>query len=95
MQEYQNDYHQLIMIEAPGQNNTLAPFENCANANNAVANIGSTASNAWSEIYLAPTLKRLSPLLKGFNLTITDLVAMQQLCAYEVRQFISYEFTVR
>lgn len=81
------------MIETPGQNNTLAPFENCANANNAVANIGTTASNAWSEIYLAPTLKRLSPLLKGFNLTITDLVAMQQLCAYEVRKVISYKFT--
>lgn len=93
VQEFQNDYHQLIMIETPGQNNTLAPFENCANANNAVANIGTTASNAWSEIYLAPTLKRLSPLLKGFNLTITDLVAMQQLCAYEVRKVISYKFT--
>ena len=73
------------MIETSGQNNTLAPFENCVNANNAINSFGSVQSNAWAEVYLAPTLKRLSPLLKGFNLTTTDLIAMQQLCAYEVR----------
>ena len=77
------------MIETSGQNNTLAPFGNCVNANNAINSFGSVQSNAWAEVYLAPTLKRLSPLLKGFNLTTTDLIAMQQLCAYEVGYIIS------
>lgn len=72
------------MIENDGQNNTLSPYDNCDNANNDVFFFGSAQANKWSQIYLAPTLKRLSPLLKGFNLTISDLVAMQQLCAYEV-----------
>jgi len=34
-------------------------------------------------IYLQPALKRIQKDLKGLNLTITDLYAMQNLCAYE------------
>jgi hypothetical protein len=83
VQTYQQDYHQLIMIENPGQNNTLAPFSNCNNSNNAVEAFGSIQATKWAQIYLQPTLKRLSPLIKGYNLTSTDLIAMQQLCAYE------------
>ncbi|KAF8912976.1 phosphoglycerate mutase-like protein [Gymnopilus junonius] len=83
VQSYQQDYHQLIMVETDGQNNTLAPYENCANADNAVSAFGSQQANKWANIYLKPTLKRLSPLLHGVNLTINDLVAMQELCAYE------------
>lgn len=72
------------MIETDGQNNTLAPYENCPNSNNAVASFGNTQANKWANVYLQPALKRLTPLLRGVNLTISDLVAMQELCAYEV-----------
>ncbi|KAF9474096.1 phosphoglycerate mutase-like protein [Pholiota conissans] len=83
VQDYQNDYHQLIMIENDGQKNTLAPYFNCDNANNEIFSFGSAQASKWAQKYLAPTLKRLSPLIKGFNLTVTDLISMQQLCAYE------------
>lgn len=72
------------MIENSGQNNTLAPYENCPNANNAVSSFGSDQANKWANIYLQSTLKRLAPLIRGYNLTINDLIAMQELCAYEV-----------
>jgi len=44
-------------------------------------------ANKWANIYLQPALKRLSPQLKGYQLVISDLIAMQQLCAYEVTRF--------
>ncbi|KAJ7863958.1 phosphoglycerate mutase-like protein [Mycena olivaceomarginata] len=39
VQEYQKDYRQLIEIEAPGFNSTLAPYGQCPNANNAIRNL--------------------------------------------------------
>lgn len=30
---YQTDYHQLIVIESSGFNNTLAPYDTCLNSN--------------------------------------------------------------
>ncbi|KAF8167786.1 histidine phosphatase superfamily [Crassisporium funariophilum] len=83
VQSYQQDYHQTITIENSGQNNTLAPYSNCANANNAVTSFGGVQAIKWATIYLQPALKRLSPLLKGYSLKVPDLIAMQQLCAYE------------
>ncbi|KDR85316.1 hypothetical protein GALMADRAFT_218408 [Galerina marginata CBS 339.88] len=83
VQTYQQEYHQLIMVENNGQNNTLAPYFNCANANNAVEAIGNDQANKWAQIYLQPTIKRLSKLIKGYQFTVTDLIAMHQLCAYE------------
>ncbi|KAJ3515274.1 hypothetical protein NLJ89_g1865 [Agrocybe chaxingu] len=83
VQTYQQDYHQLITIENDGQNNTLAPYFDCPNANNAVEAFGSVQSAKWANTYLQPTLKRLSPFIKGYNLTVSDLIGMQELCAYE------------
>jgi hypothetical protein len=83
VQDYQQQYHQLITIENDGQNNTLSPFDNCANANNAVAAFGGVQSTKWANKYLQPALKRIGSQMKGFNLTVTDLLSMQQLCAYE------------
>lgn len=84
VQDYQSQYHQLITIENDGQNNTLSPYDNCANANNAVAAFGGVQSTKWANKYLQPALKRIGSQMKGFNLTVTDLLSMQQLCAYEV-----------
>jgi len=84
VQTYHQDYHQLITVENPGQNNTLAPYFNCANANNNISSFGNVQANAWAAVYLQPALERLSQEVKGVNLTISDLLSMQQLCAYEV-----------
>ena len=78
VQSFQTDYHQLIEIEATGFNNTLAPYEVCTNSNNAAGNFGNIQAQKWENIYLQQALKRLAPLLPGFNLTITDVFAMQQ-----------------
>ncbi|KAJ7766187.1 phosphoglycerate mutase-like protein [Mycena metata] len=83
VQEYQNDYHQLIEIEELGFNSTLAPYEQCPNANNIIAATGANFTNQWAEIYLADAQKRLSPHLKGLTLNTVLLFAMQQTCAYE------------
>lgn len=38
----------------------------------------------WASIYLKDALARLSPQLKGYNMTIEDVYTFQQMCAYEV-----------
>lgn len=84
MQTYQQDYHQLIEIEAPGFNSTLSPYETCTNANNSIAAFGTTQAGKWATVYLAAAQKRLTPFITGLPLSPSILVAMQQTCAYEV-----------
>ncbi|KIK63761.1 hypothetical protein GYMLUDRAFT_40825 [Collybiopsis luxurians FD-317 M1] len=83
VQSYQSDYHQLIEIESSGFNTTLAPYDNCPNANNAIEDIGVNATTIWANVYLKDAQKRLQAHLPGFNLTIFDVLAMQTLCPYE------------
>ncbi|KAA1471753.1 phosphoglycerate mutase-like protein [Dentipellis sp. KUC8613] len=83
VQSYQTSYHELIEIEADGFNSTLAPYDQCANANNNISALGGIMSSKWAAIYTVPTVKRLSKSIKGVNLTATDIIAMQQACAYE------------
>ncbi|KAL5520875.1 hypothetical protein ACEPAF_2878 [Sanghuangporus sanghuang] len=40
-------------------------------------------ANKWRDIYLQDALARLSPQIEGLNLATSDLVGMQELCAYE------------
>lgn len=84
---FQTDYHQVITIENDGFNNTLAPYDTCTNANNAVAGFATTQANAWLDIYAKTAVARLAPQMKGINLTATDIFGMQMTCAYEVRSF--------
>ncbi|KAJ6595077.1 phosphoglycerate mutase-like protein [Mycena vulgaris] len=83
VQTYAEDYHQLIDIEALGFNSTLAPYKACPNANNAIAAFGSTQALKWATIYLAAAQQRLAPYISGMPLSPSNLLAMQQLCAYE------------
>lgn len=86
---YQTDYNQLIIIESDGFNNTLAPFSTCNNSNvESIGDFGDSLVDDFIDSSLTPTLKRIQPLVKGLNLTTSDLNAMQQLCAYEVRAVI-------
>ncbi|KAI5121931.1 hypothetical protein M0805_000260 [Coniferiporia weirii] len=82
--DYTTDYRQLITIESDGFNNTLAPYDTCTNSNaNGIGNLGDTKAGEWAEVYLQDALARLQPMVDGINLTLTDVVAMQQLCPYE------------
>ena len=83
---YQTDYNQLIMIESAGFNNTLAPYDNCPNANNDIGSQGIVFAEKWIAIYLESATKRLARKITGVNLTTTDLYNMQLTCAYEVNR---------
>jgi hypothetical protein len=83
VQEYSTSYHQLIEIESPGFNSTLAPYYQCPNANNAIGGFGAIQAGKWASTYTVPIIKRLQPFISGVNLTATDIVGMQQTCAYE------------
>ncbi|KAG1893282.1 histidine phosphatase superfamily [Suillus fuscotomentosus] len=81
---YETDYHQEIIIEENNFNNTLAPYDVCPNENSVdIGYFGGTQASKWANIYLEDAQTRLQPMLQGFNLTISRLVYMQQLCAYE------------
>ncbi|KAH7929307.1 phosphoglycerate mutase-like protein [Leucogyrophana mollusca] len=82
LRTYQDDYRQEILIDAGGFNNTLAPYLICQN-NGEVSNYGYSQASKWENIYLQSALKRLQPMIQGYNLSITDLFEMQQTCAYE------------
>ena len=84
VQQYQTSYRQLIEIESDGFNSTLAPYDSCTNANGVIGSLGSTKSAEWALKYTVPTIKRLQKSITGLNVTATDVIAMQQLCAYEV-----------
>ncbi|KXN83922.1 3-phytase A [Leucoagaricus sp. SymC.cos] len=82
--DYNKNYHQLIEIEASGFNSTLAPYDNCPNANGEIAQIGNNVfTERWTNIYLSNAQKRLAKQLPGFNLTSADAFQMQQTCVYE------------
>lgn len=83
IRNYAHDYNQLIMVEASSFNNTLAPWENCANANNDISTSGFNASDHWQTVYLQDAVRRLQGFIEGISLTTADVGAMQQLCAYE------------
>ncbi|KAG0700013.1 histidine phosphatase superfamily [Suillus ampliporus] len=81
---YQTDYHQEIIIEAPNFNNTLAPWNVCPNSNTEdIGYFGDAQASKWANIYLQDARSRLQSMIQGFNLTISDLVDMQEMCAYE------------
>ncbi|KAG1757693.1 histidine phosphatase superfamily [Suillus lakei] len=81
---YETDYHQEIIIEGDNFNNTLSPYYVCPNSNTAdIGNFGSTQASKWADIYLQDARMRLQPMIQGFNMSISRLVDMQSLCAYE------------
>ena len=83
MQQYQTSYHQLIMIEDAGFYNPLAPWPNCPNSKNQISELGPEAQTNWTQVYLKDAVKRLQKDIKGVQLDVADVFAMQQLCAYE------------
>lgn len=58
---FEDQYHQLIMIESPGFNNTLAPYYTCENANRPDLHRGGPRVAQWKAKYLADAVKRLQP----------------------------------
>ncbi|EED80594.1 predicted protein [Postia placenta Mad-698-R] len=76
VEHYESSYHQLIIIEDEGYNNTLAPITCIGPADN-------WYFSNWTQIYLKNTVKRLQQHLDGVELNTDIVFAMQELCAYE------------
>jgi 3-phytase len=87
-------YNLLIIPEGGTENNTLAASDSCPNSQNSIiGNIGDTAQAVFCNNYLQLALRRLSTYLdRRFNLTITDVYAMQSICPYEVAYLGSSDF---
>ncbi len=82
--EYLQQVNIEIVIEAPGFNNTGAPYEVCTNSNVASrGSIGSTVALAFAGTAFKPTLAKIQPYITGVNPTTTDILSMLQLCSYE------------
>lgn len=81
---HDNQYQQLISIEAESFNNTLAPTKACPNSRDGTkAGRGLWYLTRWTDIYLLEAQERLQKQINGFELEIMDVFAMQQTCAYE------------
>ncbi|GAA5985595.1 hypothetical protein JCM10908_007034 [Rhodotorula pacifica] len=81
---FEEQYHQLITIEAPRFNNTLAPYMTCPNANDGRLTDGHTKRRNWVRRYLDSALPRVQAQVEGVTLTHEHLFDMQLLCAYEL-----------
>ena len=84
--EYTESYTLEITVEADGYNNTGAPYDICPNEGGARGKVGTTAANEFAAPYYNQTAERLNQNLQGLTLNATDINAMLQLCAYEVRR---------
>ncbi|RXK36506.1 acid phosphatase [Tremella mesenterica] len=82
--EYLDQVNIEIMVEAPGVNDTGAPYDTCTNANVAArGGIGGIVSNAFATTAWNSTVDRLNSQVSGLKFTGNDILAMLQLCAYE------------
>ncbi|TIC05593.1 phosphoglycerate mutase-like protein [Wallemia mellicola] len=77
---WQEESHLSIMHEARGFNNTLAPWETCPREDSYQS---ARYVRQWRNKYLSDAQKRLNKQAVGYEFDITDVVAMQDLCAYE------------
>ncbi|KAI9053775.1 hypothetical protein LZ554_002724 [Drepanopeziza brunnea f. sp. 'monogermtubi'] len=89
--EWTNNATIEVIIEAPGFNNSLAGYDNCNNANSFRNAGGNNATAEWVGVYLKDATERLRPLVKGYELTIEDVYAMQNMCPYET---VAYGYSV-
>ncbi|WVQ79561.1 hypothetical protein IAT38_001660 [Cryptococcus sp. DSM 104549] len=74
-----DQYNLEVTIEAPGFNNTLAPYTTCRGSG-----VDYRLKLAeWDAVYLKEAKERLQALVQGWDLTFTDINDMMEMCAYE------------
>ncbi|WFD42840.1 hypothetical protein MPSI1_001490 [Malassezia psittaci] len=76
-------FHLEVLTEESGQNNTLAPYEYCTNANEDAFYLGDELSTEWQKVYTKSAAKRLQKYVQGIKLDSTFIYGMMSLCAYE------------
>ncbi|KAL5044330.1 hypothetical protein BDW71DRAFT_101077 [Aspergillus fruticulosus] len=82
-------YDLVIIAEESGSNNTLASYDSCPGD----MTEGDDSANVFIPRYTKDAIVRLSAYLPNdFNLTAFDILAMQNLCAYEYTSFGASSF---
>ncbi|KAG4430431.1 hypothetical protein IFR05_014086 [Cadophora sp. M221] len=89
--EWTNNATIEVIIEAQGFNNSLAGYDNCRNANTFRNQGGINATAEWVKVYLKDATERLRPLIQGFEWTVEDTYAAQNMCPYET---VAYGYSV-
>ncbi|KAJ9142219.1 Acid phosphatase [Pleurostoma richardsiae] len=77
-----------VIIEHDGFNNSLAGSKNCPNADKEDA--GTKANQIWYRTYLQNATERLKDMVEGYEWTVEDTYAAQNLCPYET---VAYGFS--
>jgi hypothetical protein len=81
--EWTNNATIEVIIEGRGFNNSLAGYDGCPNAHGPVAAGGYNASTIWVNTYLQNATERFRSMIKGYEWTVRDTYAAQNLCPYE------------
>ncbi|KAK8854468.1 hypothetical protein IAR55_003206 [Kwoniella newhampshirensis] len=74
-----DQYNLAVTIEAPGFNNTLAPYTACQGEG---VDYRKRLAE-WDAIFLKDAHTRLNGLIEGLDLSLTDVKDMMEMCAYE------------
>ena len=85
----QNQTESLFSIlEADGQNNTLASYHSCPASQLPLFDRGRPAATSWINKFITVSKDKLSEFVPpGFNLTQMDVYALQKLCIFETQAF--------
>jgi len=70
---FEDKYHQLVTIEWPAFNNTLAPYMTCTNANRVDLTLGPRKMAQWMKRYLEGARARLQEQVEGVELSHRDV----------------------
>ncbi|KOS16692.1 3-phytase A [Escovopsis weberi] len=87
--EWTNNATIEVIIEQPGFNNSLGGDLNCPNAHTKTR--WDESRNAWLEVYLKDAQSRFNAMTEGFEWTIHDVYAAQNMCPYET---VAYGFSM-
>ncbi|WVF67719.1 hypothetical protein IAT40_002478 [Kwoniella sp. CBS 6097] len=75
----EDHYNLEVTIEAAGFNNTLAPYTTCRG----VGDDYKSKLAEWDALFLKDAHKRLQDDISGYELSLTDVKDMMEMCAYE------------
>lgn len=77
---FEEQYNELILIEAAGFNNTLAPYMTCPNSYRRDLDSSKTLRPEWLAVYLKDALPRIQKLIEGVELSYKDLFGVSDSC---------------
>lgn len=86
-------YDLVLMDEVKGNNNSLAGYMACPNADRPGGRNGGAHSKNWTNIYLADAAQRIQKLLPALGpIEPGEVLAIQDLCVFETAAFGSSAF---